>query len=253
MSVDKENGKIFKPPFIISIEGNIGSGKSTLLRYLNNVSTSRENTHKWIFLQEPVDDWEKIRDNEGTTMLEKFYGNQEKYAFSFQIMAYISRLAKLKKAVEENPQAIIVTERSLFTDKYVFAKMLYDDGKIEEVNYQIYQTWFNTFVKDYPISGYIYVNTDPTVCCERVNKRSRDGEDTISLDYLKSCHEYHSQMMDIQDDVLTIQGNQEFEDEKNNWTSRIVNWAENKYTSSHKKIIISAPSYETWVSNIPLL
>ena len=253
MSVNKKNGKIFKPPFIISIEGNIGSGKSTLLRYLNNVSSFRENTHKWIFLQEPVDDWEKIRDNDGTTMLEKFYGNQEKYAFSFQIMAYISRLAKLKKAVEENPQAIIVTERSLFTDKYVFAKMLYDDGKIEEVNYQIYQTWFNTFVEDYPISGYIYVNTDPTVCCERVNKRSRDGEDTISLDYLKSCHEYHSQMMDIQDDVLTIQGNQEFEDEKNNWTSRIVNWAENKYRSSHKKKIISAPSYESWISNIPLL
>ena len=57
-------------------------------------------------------------------------------------MAYISRLAILKKAVDENPGAIIVTERSLYTDRYVFAKMLYDSGNIEEVDYLIYMKWF---------------------------------------------------------------------------------------------------------------
>lgn len=247
-----KNGKYSRPPFILSIEGNIGSGKSTLLRHLNSVSVLKEKHPEWVFLQEPVDDWEKIRDNDGTTIIEKFYSNQDKYAFSFQIMAYISRLAKVKKAVDENPNAIIITERSLFTDKHVFAKMLFDTGKIEDVNYQIYQTWFNTFVEDYPISGYIHVNTDPKVCCDRVNKRSRDGEDTIALEYLESCHEYHKKMMEVQDDVLTIHGNQEFEEEKDNWTSKIINWAENKYNSFYNIKIASDQSGNPWITEIPI-
>ena len=110
---------------VISIEGNIGSGKSTLLSHLKQ-SLSAENVPQIIFLQEPVDEWENIKDEQGNTMIQKFYGDQTKYSFSFQMMAYISRLALLKKSIEENPSAIIITERSLFTDKFVFAKMLYD-------------------------------------------------------------------------------------------------------------------------------
>ena len=49
----------------------------------------------------PVDDWEKIKDNEGNTMLKKFYANQEKYSFTFQIMAYISRLKILRQTVKD--------------------------------------------------------------------------------------------------------------------------------------------------------
>lgn len=251
----KKTDKSSNRPFILSIEGNIGSGKSTLLRYLSNEAMIKETKTKWIFLQEPIDDWESIKDKDGTTMLEKFYGNQDRYAFSFQMMAYISRLAKIKKAVDENPGAIIITERSLNTDKYVFAKMLYDSGKIEEVNYQIYQTWFNTFVEDYPISGYIYVNTDPKVCCERINKRSRDGEDTIALSYLESCHDYHVRMMDAQNEVLTIQGNQEFNDEKDMWSSMIEDWVYGKYMSQQNGTLIREDNINpsVWISDIPLV
>ena len=209
------------PPFIISVEGNIGSGKSTLLRYLTSYSDE-----KYIFLQEPVDDWANIKDKEGVTILEKFYANQEKYSFSFQIMAYISRLAILKKAVEENPGAIIVTERSLFTDKHVFAKMLYDSGKIEDVDYQIYRRWFDTFVNDYPISGYIYVKTEPNICHDRVNIRRRDGEDSIPIDYLNSCHQYHEEMLNeqVSGNILTLNGNLEFEKEKECWAKKVDEW-----------------------------
>ena len=122
---------------VISIEGNIGSGKSTLLSHLKQ-SLSAENVPQIIFLQEPVDEWENIKDEQGNTMIQKFYGDQTKYSFSFQMMAYISRLALLKKSIEENPNAIVITERSLFTDKFVFAKMLYDSKKMESVEYQIY-------------------------------------------------------------------------------------------------------------------
>jgi len=110
-------------PTIISIEGNIGSGKSTLLKYLSQCC---EGDKEFVFLQEPVDAWDTIKDEQGVTMLAKFYQDQPRYAFSFQMMAYISRLALLKKTCDENPNAIIVTERSLYTDKHVFAKMLYD-------------------------------------------------------------------------------------------------------------------------------
>lgn len=143
---------------IITIEGNIGSGKSTLLAHLKEKYKHNSNI---IFLREPVDEWECIKDKEGVTMLEKFYSDQKTYSFSFQMMAYISRLNLLKDAIKTNPDSIIITERSLITDKMVFAKMLYDAGNIEEVNYQIYSKWFDCFACEYPIKKIIYVNSSP--------------------------------------------------------------------------------------------
>ena len=69
---------------IVSIEGNIGSGKSTLLANLKKHFNKNTNI---IFLKEPVDEWSKITDENGTTILEKFYADQDKYSFSFQMMA----------------------------------------------------------------------------------------------------------------------------------------------------------------------
>jgi deoxyadenosine/deoxycytidine kinase len=191
----------------VSIEGNIGSGKSTLL---SNLKEFFKNDARVVFLKEPVDEWEKITDSQGNTMLQKFYGDQSKYAFSFQMMAYISRLAEFKKAIKENPEAtIFITERSLDTDKYVFAQMLFDDNKIEDVNYQIYTRWFDVFAKEFPIGNVIYVRTEPTICYERIAKRSRTGEDCIPLDYLINCHDYHADMISkrISAPCLTLDGN----------------------------------------------
>ena len=186
---------------IITIEGNIGSGKSTLLEYLKNELII--SNQKIIFMKEPVDEWEDIKDSNGNTMLQKFYENQEKYSFSFQMMAYISRLKLLKETIEKYPNAVIISERSLYTDKYVFAKMLYETDKIEDVNYQIYCKWFDTFVKDYPITGIIYVKTDPKICHDRIAKRSRLGESSIPLDYLVSCDTYHDDMLDIEKQIMS--------------------------------------------------
>jgi deoxyadenosine/deoxycytidine kinase len=207
---------------IISIEGNIGSGKSTLLA---NLKKHFENNTNIIFLKEPVDEWSNIKDEKGITILEKFYANQEKYSFPFQMMAYISRLKLLKDTFNDinlkikkrkgiiksefencdysslnelitNDKYTIITERSLFTDKMVFAKMLYDTGKIEFVNYQIYLNWFNTFAEEFPVNKIIYVKASAETCYERVGKRHRDGEDKIPLVYLESCNNYHDNMMD---------------------------------------------------------
>lgn len=176
-------------PKIISIEGNIGSGKSTLLNLLRTYYSDNKNV---VFADEPLDVWNTITDKQGVTMLEKFYADQEKYSFQFQMMAYISRISELKKLVKNSTDnTIIITERSVYTDKNVFAKMLYDDGMIEEVEYKIYLKWFDEFVEDVRVDNIVYVMCDPTVANDRIKKRSRTGESNIPVEYLTKVHNYH--------------------------------------------------------------
>ena len=101
-----------------------------------------------------------------------------------------------KQIIDKNP--IIITERSLYTDKYVFAKMLYDDNKMEEINFQIYNKWFEEFASEFPITKIIYIKTNPELCFERIKKRSRNGESNIPLIYLENCHNYHNIMIQTQ-------------------------------------------------------
>ena len=210
---------------IISIEGNIGSGKSTLLHHLKDYFKDNTNI---IFLQEPVDEWNKIKDINGKTILEKFYENQQKYSFAFQMMAYISRLSMLKKCIEENPNSIIITERCLNTDKYVFAKMLYDDNKIEDVEYQIYLNWFDNFSYLEHSQKVVYLKTDSNICAQRINKRNRLGENNIQFDYLENCEKYHENMLnEINNEKLIIDTNIDTEINKDiiiKWCNMIKNF-----------------------------
>jgi deoxyadenosine/deoxycytidine kinase len=194
---------------IVSIEGNIGSGKSTLL---GKMKEKYQNYDNIVFVDEPVDDWATIKSDTGIPMLELFYVDTKKHAFAFQMMAFISRLSKLKDAIEKNPNSIIITERSLYTDKMVFAQMLRNSGDIPFEHYQIYLMWFNTFVKDYPVDKIIYVNTPPQLCHERISIRARGCESGIPLDYLENCHSYHNNMINkfskncVCQDQLVIDG-----------------------------------------------
>ena len=209
---------------MFSIDGNIGSGKSTLYASLQELYKGRTSV---IFVPEPVSHWEKIKNASGKTMLQLFYADQEKYAFAFQMMAYISRLSILKKIVEDNKDKniIIITERTLYTDKYIFAKMLFDQGKIEDVEYQIYLTWFDEFANDFPLDNVVYVKTAPQKCYERIHKRAREGEEIIPLAYLEDCHRYHEEFLDketgIKVNQLIIDGNMDL---KEGDTSIMDNW-----------------------------
>ena len=194
---------------IISIEGNIGSGKS---RFLEALQTQlRLANYKIKFLAEPVEDWNTVRDQHGTTMLELYYADQDKYAFSFQMMAYISRLSLVRAALKENKYAFIFTERSVFTDKNVFAAMLKDDGKIKPIEYAIYMRWFDEFVQDLPPIHYIHIKTDPEVAHARVCHRARPGE-IIPLDYLHNCQRYHAQWFaKLNAPLLELDGNEDID------------------------------------------
>lgn len=186
---------------IISIEGNIGSGKSTLVSELEKHFKDNKDIG---FIQEPVDIWNKIKDENGTTILEKFYENNEKYAFQFQIMAYTSRLSLLKEALNKKYK-FIITERSLYTDSNIFAKMLYDDKKISEIEYSIYKLLYNQFINEMPVTQIIYVKADPKTSSERVIKRNRTGEN-IPIEYLERCHNYHENWLTNVENILTLDG-----------------------------------------------
>ena len=198
---------------IVSIEGNIGSGKSTLRELLEKSSFPIGSTPKYnlVYVDEPVSEWQTIVDDSGVNIIEKFYADQQEYSFAFQMMAYISRLASLKRAIEsQTKDTIFVCERSLWTDRHVFAQMLHDEGKIENIKFQIYLKWFGEFIKDYPLDAIIYVTTEPELCSERIAKRNRQGE-TIPLEYLQRCHEYHTKWLKTNLHCNLLEVNQDFD------------------------------------------
>jgi len=201
--------------YIFSIEGNIGSGKSTFLDLLKKSNSS------FIYLPEPVNTWNEIKDQSGVSILEKYYADSERYAFPFQMMAYITRLSIIRKAMKEAPEnCIIVTERSIYTDREIFAKMLYDSGKIEDICYSIYLRWFDEFL-EFNLSGIIYVQTTPETCLNRVNLRNRKGE-SIPLSYLSNCHDYHEKWLTGKNNLLIIDGETEQSIEKVNLSIQFI-------------------------------
>ena len=198
--------------YIFTVDGNIGSGKSTLIKLLKKKYKSLGDK-KVVFLPEPVDIWESIKDKNGKNVIESYYEDQVKFAFPFQMMAYISRVHQIREIMNNSDDnTIIICERSVYTDKHVFAKMLHDNGTMNDIEIQIYKKWFDEFVKDFPFSGIIYVGAKPTKSLERVKIRNRKGED-IPLSYLELCHNYHENWLNNSAiPVLKLNGNREFID-----------------------------------------
>ena len=190
---------------IYAIEGNIGTGKSTLLAELKEIYKDKTNM---CFLDEPIEIWNKIIDKNEVTILEKYYENISKYAFSFQMMALISRITSLKNALKNTDYDVIIMERSIFTDCNVFAQMLYDDNKIEEIEYIIYKQWYNDLIAEIPPILFIYLRTEPTISLKRINKRNRKGE-TISLEYIENCHKYHDNWLVNNSKVKILNSNED--------------------------------------------
>ena len=216
---------------ILSIEGNIGSGKSTLVRIL------KEKYPNIVFLQEPVDEWMSITDKNGENILEKFYKDQKKYAFPFQLMAYISRIAQLQRTNAD----LIICERCVLTDRHVFAQMLYDKGMMEKIHWEIYNKWFDHF--NIRIDGHIYIKTFPFTCQKRIIERKREGE-RIELTYLENCNAYHDKWLQDKKNVLELDGELSFHEEEGiveGWMKRINSFIGDIRTCEK----IPAP-FETW-------
>ena len=175
---------------IISLDGNIGAGKSTLLQEIRN------KLHDIVIVDEPVGQWTSLKNAKGKSLLELFYEDKNRWSYTFQNCALLTRLKNIQKAVENidttisSPQ-VIITERSVLTDKHVFAEMLYDAGNIDPLEWELYESWFNVFGKKYPVRAIIYVSTSSGTSKERINTRNRSGEESIDLEYLDALDKQH--------------------------------------------------------------
>jgi deoxyadenosine/deoxycytidine kinase len=196
---------------LISIEGNIGSGKSTIVNYLKTLNKNI------IFVDEPVDEWLQIKDKAGNNALECFYQDKQKNAFCFQILAYITRLKKLMEHI--NSDNIIITERSIETDRNVFAKMLYEDGFLSSIEWETYNYWFDTFKNASKVNLIIYIKTSPDKCMERINIRNRTEESNIQYEYLEKCDKYHNDWLLENNNIKIIDGH----DTINNIREKVIN------------------------------
>ena len=191
-------------PQIITLEGNIGAGKSTFLEKFKDYCRDRNDI---LFLQEPVNIWGKVKQDD-KTILELFYENQEKYSFPFQMLAYHTRYELLKDAIEiaiKTGVKTIIMERSLEADRNIFAKMLYDEGKIEDCNYSIYRLMSDAGLKTLSADKIWWLNTDAEECARRIIKRGRTGEENIPLEYLQKCHQYHVDWLQNNPKVLIVE------------------------------------------------
>jgi deoxyadenosine/deoxycytidine kinase len=193
---------------LFSVEGNIGAGKSTIIEHLKKY-TKFIRGKDVIFIDEPVQEWQTVTDKSGKTMLELFYTNPSKYAFSFQMMAYISRLAMIEQAMKKNPDAIFITERCLLSDYEIFAQMLYEQGNLLEEEFTIYKKWFDYF-NTIEIAGFIYIKCDPKTAFDRCISRNRQGE-TINFDYIDACHNKHEKWLQHEESPVLILNNETLE------------------------------------------
>ncbi len=196
------------------IEGNIGAGKSTFLRLIQ----SRVNAQ---IVYEPCAQWQNVAGS-GHNLLEKFYNDTPRWAYTFQTFAFVSRLVEQSKQMVYNTSGLQILERSVFSDRYCFAHNAHAAGLMSDLEWTLYKEWFNWLVDQYVPhpTGFIYLQTDPEVCFERLKKRGRSEESVVALEYLQSLHACHEKWLIEKQDiahylhdvpVLVLDCNPEFE------------------------------------------
>lgn len=175
------------------IEGNIGVGKSTLVNALKE--------HGLETLQEPVDAWSSCRNSNGKNILQEFYDDPKRWAYTFQSMAFRTRVMGMS-SLSNN----CIIERSVYTDRMVFAEAALDDGYIDTIEWNDYINWFDFIMDKFgkKPDGIIYLRGSPETCMKQIKQRGRQGEENISLDYLKVLHKKHDKWLTNEDNVLVL-------------------------------------------------
>jgi deoxyadenosine/deoxycytidine kinase len=179
------------PEFIVvSLEGNIGGGKSYLLEQIKNAMPDV------MTVPEPVGEWMRLKNSEGKSLLELFYEDKHRWSYTFQNCAILTRIMGLKNALRDCKKKIIITERSVLTDRFVFAEMLRDGGDIDALEWDLYMKWYEAFAEDLPVKGVIHLTTGVGTSAGRIVTRGRHGEEHIPLDYLSALDAQHHKWLD---------------------------------------------------------
>lgn len=196
------------------IDGNIGSGKSTFLKHISDVFPNI------ITIQEPVDEWFKIKDENGMSLFELFYKDPNRFCYVFQTNILYSRFQKIKKLMEptkENENKIVVCERSIMTDMHVFVEAARELNTLSSVEYEVFKNWFTMLLdlSKFKVDGYIYIRCDPKISHQRIIERNRKGEEEIAFDYLELLHKKHELWFCDEPNTFIIDGNRNISELKN--------------------------------------
>jgi deoxyadenosine/deoxycytidine kinase len=190
------------------VEGNIGSGKSTLL---NNIHEYAKKCEKDILIiQEPVDSWMNFKNSEEQSIFELYYTNPKLYAFPFQMHVLNTRYNLLNKNKGYN----VLAERSIYTDKHIFTKSLFENNILDDISFNIINEWVDTLVHNIHIDGFIYLQVQPNECYKRMQKRNRIPEKNIKFEYLTNLHNKHEEWLLNEPNCIIINDNTQEDIEK---------------------------------------
>ena len=156
----------------IAIAGNIGSGKTTLAGLLSK-------HFGWEPHYEDVDDNPYLND---------FYEDMQRWSFNLQIYFLNSRFNQVIEI--KNSGKTIVQDRTIYEDAYIFAPNLHAMGLMSTRDFENYFSLFNlmtSFVR--PPDLLLYLRASVPTLVNQIQKRGRDYENTIRIDYLKRLNE----------------------------------------------------------------
>jgi len=176
---------------MILFEGNIAAGKSTLGETLKE-------SGEFAFLPEPVKQWQnyRLKNGEVVNLLDLFYRDPKRWAFTFQLAAFTTRVKTWTEILARTKSKKVVLERSIYCDRNVFAFNCYQNRSMTEFEWQIYcRMWDFINEQDWCAEPdlIVYIQTPAEVCHQRiVEQRKRDEEKAIPLDYLQSLEELHN-------------------------------------------------------------
>jgi len=167
------------------VEGNVGAGKSTFLKMVSEHLPVQ-------IVYEPLERWQHVGGS-NENLLEHFYKDTQRWAYTFQSYAFITRVLEQEMHARANKHQVQILERSVFSDRYCFAQNCYEMGNLTALEWKLYNEWFTWLVDSYMIKphGFIYLQANPNTCYARLLKRKRFEEAVVPLEYLQRLHDRH--------------------------------------------------------------
>ena len=175
-------------PKHIAIAGNIGSGKTTL-------TTILAKHYKWT---------PHFEDVEHNPYLVDFYEDMPRWAFNLQIYFLNNRIKQLISI--RNGSETVIQDRTIYEDACIFAPNLYDMGLMTNRDFDNYSSFFQNLKSlIQPPDLLIYLNATVPALVDQIQKRGRDYEENIRLDYLKRLNGFYKKWIDnYKDGALLI-------------------------------------------------
>lgn len=166
-------------PKHIAVAGNIGAGKTTL-------TTMLAKHYKWTAHFEDV---------EHNPYLVDFYEDMHRWSFNLQVYFLNSRLKSLAE-IRAGKDSVI-QDRTIYEDAYIFAPNLYEMGLMTKRDFENYSSFFQTLRKMVtPPDLLIYLKASIPTIVDQIQKRGRDYEENIRLDYLKRLNDLYNKWID---------------------------------------------------------